>query len=47
MKSTEWLSKLQAMIPSYGKTLSDNPELIHKVRSWTSSVLHLNPKIVA
>jgi malate dehydrogenase (quinone) len=47
MKSAEWSSKLQAMIPSYGKSLSDNPELIHKVRAWTSSVLQLNHKIEA
>jgi malate dehydrogenase (quinone) len=47
MNSTEWSSKLQTMIPSYGKTLSGNPELIHKVRTWTSSVLQLNCKIEA
>ena len=39
--SSEWKSKMEEMIPSYGQSLSANPELLEHVRSWTSEVLGL------
>jgi malate dehydrogenase (quinone) len=41
MALPEWQNKLKAMIPSYGKTLSDNPELTKEVRTQTTAVLKL------
>ncbi|ALX49618.1 malate dehydrogenase (quinone) [Lentibacillus amyloliquefaciens] len=38
----DWKPKLKEMIPSYGEKLSDNPELIAKVQSWTKQSLDLN-----
>lgn len=37
----DWKSKLTEMIPSYGKKLSDNPELVTEIQSWTTKSLHL------
>ncbi|WP_026464163.1 malate:quinone oxidoreductase [Adhaeribacter aquaticus] len=39
VKSDEWQNKLKKMIPSYGESLSKDPELLQKVRSWTGEVL--------
>lgn len=36
-----WTPKLTEMIPSFGKKLSDNPDLFRQVWEWTSSSLHL------
>ena len=42
LKSHAWQSKLKQMIPSYGQTLADNPELLQETRSMTNEVLGLN-----
>ncbi|CAM4351746.1 malate dehydrogenase (quinone) [Pedobacter westerhofensis] len=41
MKTPEWTSKLKAMIPSYGKALSDDAALAASIRSQTTEVLNL------
>ena len=38
----EWEPKLKEMIPSYGKSLMENPELLKEVHSSTADTLHLN-----
>lgn len=38
----EWNAKLLEMIPSYGKKLSENPELTEKIRNYTKEKLQLN-----
>ncbi|OCB78702.1 malate:quinone oxidoreductase [Flavobacterium crassostreae] len=40
--SPEWQTKFKEMIPSYGQTLNDNPELSDQIRKHTSVVLNLN-----
>ncbi|MBK0368378.1 malate:quinone oxidoreductase [Flavobacterium agrisoli] len=40
-KSTEWQSKFKTMIPSYGQTLNDKPELLSEIRNHTATVLKL------
>ncbi|PWK22663.1 malate dehydrogenase (quinone) [Arcicella aurantiaca] len=42
MQSEAWLSKLQEMIPSYGKHLADDKELAMKVRKWSHEILELS-----
>ncbi len=42
MASAEWQTKLKQMIPSYRQSLSEDPELCHKIRQHTSEILHLN-----
>jgi malate dehydrogenase (quinone) len=44
MKTVEWKSKLKLMIPSYGKSLSNDPQLASSIRSQTTEVLHLQVK---
>jgi malate dehydrogenase (quinone) len=39
--STEWRTKLQQIIPSYGQSLSDNPRLCDTIRASTSEALGL------
>jgi malate dehydrogenase (quinone) len=39
--SAEWQTKLKEMIPSFGKSLNEDPELCAELRSWTSKVLNL------
>ncbi|MDX5346247.1 MAG: malate:quinone oxidoreductase [Hymenobacteraceae bacterium] len=41
IKTPEWQAKLKEMIPSYGQSLAENPELLLEVRNWTSKVLGL------
>lgn len=41
VNTPEWQSKLQAMIPSYGRSLSNEPQLLQQVREHTSRVLKL------
>jgi len=41
LKSAAWSSKLRQMIPSYGRSLIDDPALCQKVRADTAAVLHL------
>jgi malate dehydrogenase (quinone) len=36
-----WKPKIKEMIPSYGEKLSDKPELIAEIQSWTKRVLDL------
>jgi len=38
----EWQEKFKAMIPSFGQTLNDKPELLASIRKNTSAVLNLN-----
>lgn len=38
----EWKDKLEEMIPSYGKTLADEPELTQKLRNYTKEKLNLS-----
>ncbi|HXM65439.1 MAG TPA: malate dehydrogenase (quinone) [Candidatus Acidoferrum sp.] len=37
-----WTGKLKDMIPSYGQSLIDNPDLCQRVRAETAAVLHIN-----
>lgn len=39
--SPEWEAKLAEMIPSYGKPLAQDGELLQQVREWTGRVLNL------
>lgn len=41
MNSPEWKAKLLQMIPSYGKKLSNDPELAKHIRNETTKALHL------
>jgi malate dehydrogenase (quinone) len=41
LSSMNWKAKLKDMIPSYGESLLDNPELCRRVRAETAAVLHL------
>ena len=41
-ESQGWNDKLKEMIPSYGQSLNNNPELCKELRAWTSEVLNLN-----
>jgi malate dehydrogenase (quinone) len=36
-----WKNKLLQMIPSYGKKLADEPEMLEQVRTWANNVLEL------
>lgn len=38
---SEWEPKLQEMIPSYGKALAENPELLKEMHASTSKILKL------
>lgn len=40
----EWEPKIKEMIPSYGKSLMENPELLHKVHTSTEETLELRQK---
>ena len=37
-----WTGKVKDMIPSYGQSLIDNPDLCQRVRAETAAVLHIN-----
>jgi len=39
---SKWIGKLQEMIPSYGHSLADDPELLRKVRAYSAEILHIN-----
>ncbi|MFB6455305.1 malate:quinone oxidoreductase [Chitinophaga sp. Hz27] len=41
LETEEWQTKLKTMIPSYGQSLLNNPELTLKLRKWTTNVLEL------
>jgi malate dehydrogenase (quinone) len=40
----EWEAKIKEMIPSYGVTLMDKPDLLHEVHTSTAATLGLNEK---
>lgn len=42
LKTVEWQSKLKEIIPSYGQSLNENPELSKSIREMTSKVLQLD-----
>ncbi|BBB29070.1 malate dehydrogenase (quinone) [Neptunomonas japonica] len=42
MATPEWQSKMKEMVPSYGESLPDNPELLKTVRQYTLSTLELD-----
>ena len=42
LKSAGWADKLKDMIPSYGQSLIDNPDLCQRVRAATAAVLNIN-----
>jgi malate dehydrogenase (quinone) len=41
MKTAEWQQKIRTLIPSYGQTLNDNPELLAKVRQHADGQLKI------
>jgi malate dehydrogenase (quinone) len=42
LKAGVWSSKLKEMIPSYGQSLMDNPDLCMRLRAETAAVLNLD-----
>ncbi|MFE4707237.1 malate:quinone oxidoreductase [Peribacillus simplex] len=40
----EWEPKIKEMIPSYGESLMENPELLHEIQTSTSDTLGLSKK---
>jgi malate dehydrogenase (quinone) len=42
--SPEWQSKFKEMVPSFGKSLADDPELLKRIRVYTGNVLRLEPR---
>jgi malate dehydrogenase (quinone) len=42
INSQQWKAKITQMIPSYGLTMADNPELLQETRALTNEVLGLN-----
>ncbi|SKC48369.1 malate:quinone oxidoreductase [Ohtaekwangia koreensis] len=42
INSEQWKAKITQMIPSYGLTMADNPELLQETRALTNEVLGLN-----
>ncbi|NRB56811.1 MAG: malate dehydrogenase (quinone) [Salinicola sp.] len=40
--SEAWQAKLKSMIPSYGKALTDNPQLLYDVRAMSRELLELS-----
>lgn len=42
IKTTPWQSKMKVMIPSYGKALNENPDLLKEVRAYTFKTLKLS-----
>ena len=41
LRSGEWCAKLKQLIPSYGQSLADNPDLCRRIRAETAAVLNL------
>jgi malate dehydrogenase (quinone) len=41
LRDSAWLSKLKAIIPSYGVSLIDDAELCQRIRAETAAVLQL------
>ncbi|MBO0356386.1 malate:quinone oxidoreductase [Hymenobacter sp. BT186] len=44
-RTPEWQARFREMIPSFGQSLPDNPELVAQVRARTSAVLGLEPMV--
>lgn len=42
IKSSAWQTKMKQMIPSFGQSLNENPELSDQIRKKTNEVLKLN-----
>jgi malate dehydrogenase (quinone) len=42
LATPKWQEKMKMMIPSYGQTLNDKPELLAEIRNNTATVLQLN-----
>jgi malate dehydrogenase (quinone) len=40
--NNQWRKKLTVMIPSYGKSLANEPELTEKIRNYTKEKLELD-----
>lgn len=40
----EWEPKIKEMIPSYGVSLVENPELLHEIHNSTAKTLGLSEK---
>ena len=40
----EWEPKIKEMIPSYGMSLMENPELLHEIHTSTAETLGLSEK---
>lgn len=45
MRSGEWLSRLQQMIPSYGLSLAQDARLCEQIRAWTDQVLKMRSEV--
>lgn len=43
----EWKSKIREMIPSYGRSLMENPELLHEIHTSSAQMLGLSRKVVS
>lgn len=41
VKTPEWQEKLRQMIPTYGRSMANDPQLCDEIRTWTSEVLGL------
>lgn len=41
MESEAWKNKLKEMIPSFGESLGEDPELCRKIREWSGRILNL------
>ncbi|MBI3395140.1 MAG: malate:quinone oxidoreductase, partial [Spirochaetia bacterium] len=41
MNAKAWRKKIEKMIPSFGKALSNEPRLLAKIRAYTSDALAL------
>lgn len=41
MQTNEWKQQLQKMIPSYGRSIANDPRLCDEIRNYTNSVLDL------
>jgi malate dehydrogenase (quinone) len=42
LKRKGWAKKLKEMIPSYGQSLIENPELVQRLRAETAAILKIN-----
>ena len=47
LQSDAWQAKLKEMVPSYGEELSEDSELLRRMRNWTSETLDLEEPLFA